>query len=97
MYKNQLYFYKLLASQSTKFKNYNINQGALDFIDKDIKTGKPYRLTLNYQDQELDHLIKLIEAVWIHIEELNFPSIINYPADYKGILKFEDDLIKGKI
>ena len=95
--KNQLYFYKLLASKSTKFKGYSIHQGALDFIDKDPKTNESYSLKLSYQEDELRRLIKLIDAVWSHIEDLNFPSITKYQANIKGILAFEDDLINGKI
>ncbi len=31
------------------------------------------------------------------IMNLNFPNVSDYSPDLKGILKFEDDLLEGKV
>ena len=41
--------------------------------------------------------MKLISAVWNHIENLNFPDISKYPTTLAGIVAFEEDLINGAI
>lgn len=93
---NQLYFYKLLAINSRKFKDYEVSRGYLDFTEPDSR-GKLYKLSLNYSDQRLNEIKQLIEAVWKHVLNLDFPDVSKYSTDQKGIEAFEADLISGKI
>ena len=97
MYLNshQLYFYKLLVERSTKFKNFKVVGGRLEFIEPDNKANLV--LPLEYTDTDQERLIKLIEAVWAHINDLNFPDVSAYPVNLTGIKKFEQDLIDGNI
>jgi DNA helicase-2/ATP-dependent DNA helicase PcrA len=97
MYLNshQLYFYKLLVERSTMFKNYKVAASQLEFIEPETKTNSI--LPLTYTDKDQEYLIRLIEAVWAHITDLNFPDVSAYPTNLTGIKKFEKDLIEGKI
>ncbi len=97
MYLNshQLYFYKLLIEKSTKFKNYKVVGGRLEFVEPEAKNSLV--LPLEYTDTDQERLIKLIEAVWAHINILNFPDVSAYPVSLTGIKKFEQDLIDGNI
>lgn len=92
---NQLYFYKLLVNNSKKFKKYNATKAYLHFISskEDIKNI----LMLDFDEAREEQIKQLITAVWQHINDLNFPDISVYPKSFKGLIAFEDDLIKGKI
>lgn len=96
LYRNQLYFYKLLVEHSTTFKNYQVSGGRLDFIQAD-QTNQPLSLALKYETDYMYRFIKLIEAVFKHILDLNFPNVNSYKPNTTGIMQFEDDLINGKI
>ncbi|MHB1864736.1 MAG: ATP-dependent helicase [Candidatus Saccharimonadales bacterium] len=95
LYSNQLYFYKLLLNNSSAFKNYQVIGGRLDFIASDSKDA--LSLNLKYDELLTERLLKLIKAVWQHINDLDFPSVTAYKPNSSGITKFEDDLISGKI
>ncbi len=97
LYRNQLYFYKLLVENSSAFRGYRIQGARLDFILPSLTESSKYRIPLEYDKQLEDRLIKLIDAVWLHINELNFPSVSSYKENIRGIIEFEDDLIAGKI
>lgn len=97
LYKNQLYFYKLLVKRSRKFNNYNVKNAFIEYVNPKISSDDITRLDLNYQKQEMSEFIKLLEAVWEHISNLNFPDVSKYQADIKGIKKFEDDLINQRV
>ena len=47
-------------------------------------------------EEELTNFTTLLEAIWHHIQNLNFPDTSNYSKDYAGVLEFEDDLKRGK-
>lgn len=96
-YKQQLLFYKLLVDGSRKWgdKGYRANVGELIFVEPDSK-DKINTLHLDLDNQEeLDRLIKLINAVWVRIINLDFPDISEYSSDLKGIIAFEDWLINN--
>ncbi|HSW37094.1 MAG TPA: ATP-dependent DNA helicase [Candidatus Saccharimonadales bacterium] len=92
--RTQLAFYNLLASQSARFSKYpNINS---QIIYVEAESSKDLLASYAPTAEELDHLSRLIEVVWRHIMDLNFPDISKYaPDDYSGIQAFQQDLIDG--
>ncbi|NBW29204.1 hypothetical protein EBR37_02375, partial [bacterium] len=59
---------------------------------------KEFRKTLmDMSNEKEERILKLISAVWNHIENLNFPDISKYPTTLAGIVAFEEDLINGAI
>lgn len=92
-YRQQLMFYKLLAEKSSRFKGYTVKKGILEFVEP--VDGTIRRLELDYDQSEMNSFIKIISAVWQLIITLNLPNISNFSADHKGILDFEDFLLKS--
>jgi DNA helicase-2/ATP-dependent DNA helicase PcrA len=97
-YRQQLLFYKLLVENSSSFENkLKVSKGALEFIESNEQTKLVPNLVLEIKDEELEHFIKLLDAVWQHIMSLKFPDVSNYSQNLKGMQKFEQDLIDGLI
>jgi DNA helicase-2/ATP-dependent DNA helicase PcrA len=91
-YRQQLLFYKLLVEASHSYKNYEVEQGILVFVEPD-DSGKINELSLSYTTDDLDRTKKLINAVWHRIKKLDLPDVSNYSKDLKGVIAFEDWLI----
>lgn len=97
-YRRQLMFYKLLVENSASFqKKLTVAEGALEFLEADENGKLPGSLALEFDSEEMANFTKLVEAVWRHIMELDFPDTSKYPATLTGIKKFEEDLLSGKI
>jgi DNA helicase II / ATP-dependent DNA helicase PcrA len=95
-YKNQLIFYKLLVENSRAFAGrYSVNSGTIEFIKSE--RNNLINLSLPIQGDDAARLKKLIQIVYKKIQDLDFPDTEKYSKDIKGILKFEEDLISGKI
>lgn len=97
-YQNQLLFYKLLVDNGSEWgrRGWRAEVGMLRFL-KPNQTGKLVSVELVYDDAAMHEFKKLIQAVWQHVMELNFPDISAYPPSLEGTLKFEDDLRSSKI
>lgn len=97
-YRQQLLFYKVLVENSASYsKKRIVKRGSIEFIEPDETNALLDKLTLDFDDNELDKFVKLIGAVWQHIMNLDFPDTKGYPTTLIGIQKFEEDLINGKI
>ena len=97
-YKQQLLFYKLLVEQSASFAGKTIvDQGSLEFIEADADGNLVDNLVLIYTPADLQRFRELIGKVWQHIMTLTMPATDGYPKTLKGILAFEDDLLRDKI
>jgi DNA helicase-2/ATP-dependent DNA helicase PcrA len=98
-YRHQLQFYKLLIERSRKFGGKTVvEQGVLEFVES--YQGRFVELPLPSQemtDGEMDRLKQLIVVVYDHIQQLNFPDTSDYGDDVAAVLRFEDDLLGGKI
>jgi DNA helicase-2/ATP-dependent DNA helicase PcrA len=92
-YRQQLLFYKLLVEASHSYKNYDVEQGSLVFVEPD-ESGKINELSLSYTSEDLDRTKKLINAIWHRIKTLDLPDVSSYSQDLKGIIAFEDWLIE---
>ena len=95
-YKQQLLFYKLLVENARDYRGYNVKHALIQFVEP-TAIGDIVSLTIDYNSDEMNHFIQLINAVWVHITALNLPDISGYKPTYKGILEFEQDLIDGVI
>jgi DNA helicase-2/ATP-dependent DNA helicase PcrA len=91
-YRQQLLTYQLLVANSGRFKTYRLDKVALEFVEPD-EDGRIVRLELPDDKKELERHAKLLQAVWKHVMELNFPDVSKYPPTIKGITDFENDLI----
>lgn len=97
-YELQLYCYKLLVEHSRTYKTYRVTHGRLEFVEPD-RTGGATRpgLTLEFNDQKLDHARALMVAMWQHVHQLSFPDTSRYDSTLVGIEQFERDLIDGRM
>lgn len=94
-HRNQLLFYSLLALRSGRFKSTPNLAAQLIYVE--AETPDQLYLGLTPQPEELARLQKLIEIVWSHIMDLNFPDVRHYSQDIDGIRLLEADLLGGKI
>jgi DNA helicase-2/ATP-dependent DNA helicase PcrA len=91
-YRQQLLFYELLMKKSKRFKNLNVVNLRLEFVEPD---QDEQIVSLDHQstDDEIERLEQLIEAVWRRIQNKEIPDVSSYSQDISGIKQFEDDLI----
>jgi len=96
-YKQQLMFYKILIENSRDYHSHRVDNGIIQFIEPtaDKKTSAP--LSIEFDRQELDDFKKLIEATWDKIIKLDLPDTSKYTQNLKGILEFEQDLMKNTL
>lgn len=95
-YKNQLVFYKLLVENSRDFGGkYSVNSGVIEFIKPE--GNNLVNLQLAIQSEDAARLSRLIQVIYKKIQNLDFPATESYSKDIKGILKFEEDLLDGRV
>lgn len=90
----QLLFYCLLARQSSRFKQARDVSAQMIYVEAD--QPKDMTLSLVPTPEELQTLERLIQVVWRHISELDFPDTAAYSKDAQGIADFQADLLNGK-
>jgi DNA helicase-2/ATP-dependent DNA helicase PcrA len=92
-FRQQLIMYKLLVERSHSFAGWKVDKGILEFIEPPPEENKIYRLTLEFDNQEVERLEKLISVIWQRVQELDLPETGGYPKTMKGIRDFEADLL----
>ena len=95
-YRRQLYSYKILVENSALFAGFTVNSGRLEFVEP-TDDGRINILELTFDPKELERTRLLMQAMWQHVQSLNFPDVSAYDASLNGIKQFEQDLIDGKI
>jgi DNA helicase II / ATP-dependent DNA helicase PcrA len=90
-YKNQLIFYKLLIEYSRDFSKYKVESGFLDFVSSRENSA----LELKIEKNDVERIEKLIGVIGQKISSLEFPPIKK--KTFKEIIRFENDLLEGKI
>ncbi|MBA3757666.1 ATP-dependent helicase [Candidatus Saccharibacteria bacterium] len=90
-FRQQLMFYKLLVENSSTYKGYKIEKGVIEFVEPN-EEGKVTRLELSYEPTEMAKFERLVQAVWVKIQKLDFPDASGYPVTMPGIKSFENDL-----
>ncbi len=93
-YRNQLAFYRLLLENSRSWSEYRVSKVALEFLEPDKKSGEIVLLESEVSDEEVDRTVKLMQAIYTCIQNLDFPDVSKYDKDLKGIKAFEEDLLK---
>lgn len=93
-YKQQLIFYKLLIESSNEFRGYTVDRGVLAFVEPD-EHGELLSLELDYRDDDIETFKQLMQAVWHHIMQADFPDTSGYPETFKGVVAFENDLLEA--
>ncbi len=96
-YKVQIIFYKLLIESSQEFVGRTVRRGFLDFITPK-KGGEFINLEIEIDEGEVERVKKLIGVVRGKINQMDFPPVVGYKKNsLKEILRFEDDLLRGKV
>lgn len=91
-YQLQLYCYKLLIEGSHTFKGYTVTEGRLEFVEPD-SDNRIHTLPLAFNNDELERVKQLLEAMWQRVYTLDFPDVSGYDATVSGMKQFEADLI----
>lgn len=94
-YRQQLMFYKLLVEHSRNFSSYGVEKGVLQFVEPNTN-GDIIGLETTFTHDELTEFSRLLQKIWTSIKTLELPDTSTYSADYKGILAFEQDLLKNQ-
>jgi len=95
-YYRQLVFYKLLVEHSREFgPSYTVSRGVLDYVVPEHQ--QPGVLSTELSAETAERMARLIEIVYHKIENLDLPSVEEYPKDAKGIQQFEEDLLAQRI
>ena len=95
-YRAQLIFYKLLIENSRDFGGkYPVKKGMIEFIEP--HRGRIMDLKAEIEKEEVERMEKLINIVYKKILALDFPDTSSYSKDIKGILAFEEDLLKTRL
>lgn len=92
-YRQQLMFYKLLVEHSRDWRGFVVERGVLDFIEPD-SDGQLHRLTMTFDPEELLRFKNLLRGIWRRIQTLDLPDTSDYDQSYKGLLFFEEELLK---
>lgn len=92
-YQLQLYCYKLLIEGSHSFKGYTVDTGRIEFVEPDSE-GHIHTLELRFNDNELTRVRKLLQAMWRHVQSLDFPDTSTFGAHLAGIKAFEESLLE---
>ena len=92
-YRQQLMFYKLLVEHSRDYNQYTVTNGCLQFVEPTTR-GDILSLEACATAEELDTFRKLVEVVWRKIMALDLPETSSYDQSYKGMVAFEQDLLK---
>ena len=95
-YSRQLYSYKLLVEGSKTYSGYHVTGGRLEFVEPD-RNNRINALALAFRDDEILRTKQLMQALWQHVHELNFPRVSAYDASLAGVKQFEQDLIDRTI
>jgi DNA helicase-2/ATP-dependent DNA helicase PcrA len=94
-YRQQLMFYKILVENSASYgRRTTVGSGSLEFIEPDESGKFIDNLEIKFEPEELQRFMKLIGAVWLRIQNLDFPDTNKYPPTLAGIRAFEDELLQ---
>jgi DNA helicase-2/ATP-dependent DNA helicase PcrA len=99
-YKTQLLMYKILVEHSRDYENYSVSTGVLEFVEE-VEHNAIQKVALSFDTQEskeaLGRTKKLASSIYKKIINLDFPDTEMYEKNLKGILAFEEDLLKGTV
>jgi DNA helicase-2/ATP-dependent DNA helicase PcrA len=94
-YERQLVFYKLLVENTAEFRDKEVDTGVLEFVEP--KDGEIVTLDKEITGEDTDRLRELIQVVYDHIINLNFPDVSVYDETATGVRNFIDDLLQREV
>ncbi len=80
------------GAESHTISGVRVNQGVLEFVEAG-RNDNPM-LELRLEKEFINRLSKLIQVIYSRIINLDFPDVAKYSPDIKGILEFEEELLK---
>ncbi len=86
-YKQQLYFYKFLIEGSHTWTGYKVKEARLEFVEPDLNGKIVEPLKIQFDATEEKEMKKLIQAVWVEIQNLDFTDISTFSKDYNGSIQ----------
>jgi DNA helicase II / ATP-dependent DNA helicase PcrA len=92
-YKQQLYFYKILLEGSHTWQSYKVASARLEFVEPDEEGNIVPGLEITFSDEEENEMKELLQVIWKHVMELDFPDISGYSPNYKGAEDFIAQLL----
>ena len=98
-YRRQLLFYKILIDNIQLERNsklVKVNTGLIEFLTPD-ESGAIVNHQIEFDQADIDKMIKLIKVVWQKIINLEDLDTSAYDKTVKGMIALEDDLISGKL
>ncbi len=93
-HRTQLVFYALLAQLSPSINSKDLS---CEILYVEAPNQKEFVRSYTPSPDEITRLSSLIQAVWKHITDLEFPQVTAYPDSLQGIEAFQQDLLDGKI
>lgn len=96
-YKQQLYFYKFLIEGSHTWKDYEVTEARLEFVEPNDDGKIVDALRIEFSEDEEKEMKALIAAVWKRIKELDLPATSGFSEDYKGTSMFIQQLLDSKV
>lgn len=93
--RKQITFYALLLNKSSEYSSKNLVSANMIYLEAENITD----LKKSYlpSSEEVNELEMLINSVWRHIMELDFPDTSSYDQNVEGINKFCEDLVNNFI
>jgi DNA helicase-2/ATP-dependent DNA helicase PcrA len=92
-FQQQLAMYKLLVEGSRKYHDLQVSRGRIEFVEPNSH-GQIDSLDFMPDKESLERLGLLVGRVWERIMNLDLPDTSHYPPNFKGVLAFEQDLLK---
>lgn len=92
-YTLQLYCYAIMLSQSKTYQDYTVKNGRLEFIEPNKESNIDV-IDITFEHDEMLRVKELLQSIWKHVQELNFPDTSGYPTSKTGILAFEKKLLE---
>jgi DNA helicase II / ATP-dependent DNA helicase PcrA len=90
-HRTQLIFYALLAQEKGLVKPNQMVTGQMIYVEAD--SDKDFIRQYTPTDEDLKQMKQLIQAVWKHIQAVDWPDISTYSTDLDGTQKFIDHLL----
>lgn len=94
LYLKQLLFYWLLLENSPNLRA-KLGSCSLQFVEP-LSNGQFISIHYTPSQDEIKETIELIQVVWQHIMNLDFPDTSRYPITLAGVKQFEQDLLSKK-
>jgi len=94
-YERQIYFYKLLVENSSRYTGYTVTKGRIVYVDTEKNGEIKVTEISSFSPQKLIQIKQLIKAIHQHILTGDYPDISEYGHKLSDIINFESSLLSG--